>query len=273
MNTSAPCIASSSVRSGSFLGEFLLVGIQIATATVNHALGIHQGHVVLVRAHGDQQAHARQPGGTGAEAHQFGIGEVLALQFQRVEQAGADDDGGAVLVVMKHRYIQSFLENTLDLETVRRGDVFQVDAAESGRDVDHGFDEGLDAGRIDLDVEHIDIGEALEQHRLTLHHRLGSQRAEIAEAENRRSVGNHRHQVALVGVAVGIFRIPVDLAHRLGHARCIGQRQFRRRAAGLGRLHRELARLGKLVIIQCALFQVVHADLNSIRRNSSSFRC
>ena len=38
---------------------------------------------------------------------------------------------------------------------------------------------------IDLDVEHVDAGEFLEQHRLAFHHRLGRERADGAEPEHR----------------------------------------------------------------------------------------
>jgi hypothetical protein len=53
----------------------------------------------------------------------------------------------------------------------------------------------------------VDIGEALEQDGLALHHRLRRQRAEIAEAEHRRAVRDHRHEVALGGVVVGLGRV------------------------------------------------------------------
>src|SRR3569623_515027 len=49
---------------------------------------------------------------------------------------------------------------------VRCGDVFEIDAAEGGRDRRHGLDEMLGTIGVDLDVEHIDVGEFLEQHAL-----------------------------------------------------------------------------------------------------------
>ena len=60
----------------------------------------------------------------------------------------------------------------------------------------------------------IDIGEALEQHRLAFHHRLGGQRAQIAQAQNRGAVGDHRDQIALGGVVVGQGRIFGDAQAR-----------------------------------------------------------
>jgi hypothetical protein len=65
----------------------------------------------------------------------------------------------------------------------------------------------LHAGRVDFDIEHVDAGEALEQDALAFHHRLAGQRAEVAQAEDGGAVGDHRDQIALVGVAVGVGRI------------------------------------------------------------------
>ena len=59
------------------------------------------------------------------------------------------------------------------------------------------FDEPLAVLGRDLDVDRVDVGEALEQHRLAFHHRLRGERAEIAEAEDRGAVGNDRDEIAL----------------------------------------------------------------------------
>ncbi len=190
---------------------------------MDHALAVHQQHIFLFCAHRNQQAHTRQSGSTGAEAHQLHVLQLLALDFQRVEQACADDHRGTMLVVVKNRDVQTLLERLFDHEAVRRGDIFQVDAAEGRRNVNHSFDEGLDAGRVDLDIEHVDIGKALEQDALPLHHRLARQRPQIAQAKDGGAVGDYRDQVALVGVAVGVFRIFGNFAHRLGHAGGVGQ--------------------------------------------------
>ena len=56
---------------------------------------------------------------------------------------------------------------------------------------------------IDLEVDRIDVGEALEQHRLAFHHRLGGKRAAIAEAQDGGAVGDDGDEVALGGVVVG----------------------------------------------------------------------
>ena len=72
---------------------------------------------------------------------------------------------------------------------------------------------------VHLDVEAVDVGELLEEHRLALHHRLRGQRADVAEPEHRRAVRHHRDQVAARGVARGVGGIGLDLEAGLGDAR------------------------------------------------------
>ncbi len=49
--------------------------------------------------------------------------------------------------------------------------------------------------------------------------------ADVAEPEHRGAVGDHRHEVALVGVLVGQLGILGDLEAGFGHAGRVGQRQ------------------------------------------------
>jgi hypothetical protein len=57
------------------------------------------------------------------------------------------------------------------------------------------IDDLLRIGLGDLDVEHVDAGELLEQTALALHHRFACERADIAEPEHRRSVADDSDQV------------------------------------------------------------------------------
>jgi hypothetical protein len=59
-------------------------------------------------------------------------------------------------------------------------------------------------GLVHLQVETVDIGEFLEEHRLALHHRLGGQRPDIAEPQHRGAVGDHRDEVAARGIPAAL---------------------------------------------------------------------
>ena len=95
--------------------------------------------------------------------------------------------------------------------------------------------------RVDFEVDGIDVGEALEQRRLAFHHRLCRKRAEIAEPQNGRAVGDYRDEVALDRVIVGKARVFRDGLHRNGHARRIGKAQIALRRHRLGGHDLELA--------------------------------
>ena len=77
-----------------------------------------------------------------------------------------------MLVIVEDGDVQLVLEALLNLEAFRRFDVFQVDAAEGGRQGFADLDDLVGALRGDLNIEDIDIGEFLEEHALALHHRF-----------------------------------------------------------------------------------------------------
>ena len=72
-----------------------------------------------------------------------------------------------------------------------------------GSSADTTLDHALDVRRVDLDVEHVDAGEFLEQHRLAFHHRLGGERADIAEAEHGGAVRDHARRDCARAVQFG----------------------------------------------------------------------
>ena len=119
-----------------------------------------------------------------------------------------------------------------------------------GPEIAHRTDELVDVLGVDLEVDRIDVGEALEEHRLAFHHRLGGQRAEIAKTQDGRAVGDHGDQIALGGVVIGGVGILGDLADRHGHARAIGQRQVALGGHRLGGGDFQLAGLAALVELQ-----------------------
>ena len=95
--------------------------------------------------------------------HHLDVADALPGDLQRVQERGAGDDGRAVLVVVEDRDVQRLLQPPLHLEALRRLDVLQVDAAERRR---HGGDGGhhlVHGVGVQLDVEHVDVGEPLEE--------------------------------------------------------------------------------------------------------------
>ena len=139
--------------------------------------------------------------------------------MQRVFCRRADDDGGAVLIVMKHRDVEALAQFALHLEAFGGLDVFEVDAAKRRLQRGDDLDQTIRIGFVQLQIEHVDAGEFLEQHRLAFHHRLGGQRADVAQTQDRAAVGDHRDQIAAGREAEGIGRVFDDLFTGGGHAR------------------------------------------------------
>ena len=81
-------------------------------------------------------------------------------------------------------------------------------------------------GGVDLQVEDIDVGEPLEQNRLSLHHRLPGKRPDVPQAENGSPVGDHGDQVPPVGEPECRLGIVGDDQARFGDTRGVGEAQI-----------------------------------------------
>ena len=228
----------------------------VDAALVGDAETVGDPDVVVPGAERHQQIEAGKGCGAGARGHDLHVADRLAGEFQRVEHGRRHDDRRAVLVVVEDRNAHPRLQPLLDLKAFRRLDVLEVDAAEGRLERRDGLDHAVDAGRVDLDVEDVDAGELLEQHRLALHHRLGGERADIAEAEHGRAVGDDADQIGAAGVVGGFVRVVVDGQARRGDARRIGERQVALVAERLGRLDLQLSGHRKLVEIQRRLVEI-----------------
>ncbi len=130
------------------------------------------------------------PGGTDLD-----VLNLLALELQPVQYGGTDDDGRAMLVVMENRDRHARTQALFDLEAIRCADILEIDPAKGRPERRDGIDELLRVQLVDLEIEHIDTREFLEQDGLAFHHRLAGQGADIAQAQHSRAVGNDGHQV------------------------------------------------------------------------------
>ncbi len=222
------------------MGRLPLVHADRAAA-IDHALGVAQDRVLGRQAHRLQELQAGDRGGAGAVDHQPDVLDRAAGHVERVQEPGGGDDRGAMLVVMEHRDVHQLAQPLLDHEALGRLDVLEVDAAEGRPEQAHAIDELVDVLGADLEVDAVDVGEALEQDRLAFHHRLGAKRAQIAEAEHGGAVRDHRHQIALGGVVEGLGRIGLDRQARRRHAWRIGEREVALGGQRLGRRDLDLA--------------------------------
>ena len=131
-------------------------------ALVDDAAGIAEND--QFRRHADRlgQFGAGDARRAGAVDHHADFRNRPPGQVQGVQKTGDGDDGGAVLVVVKHRDIELLLEPLLDDETLWRFDILQIDAAERRPEKAHAIDELVHVLGVDLQVEAVDVGKALE---------------------------------------------------------------------------------------------------------------
>ena len=207
------------------MGRFPLVHA-LSAALVDYTLGVAHDAVVMTRAHGFQQFQTGDAGSAGAVQDDAHVLDLLSRDFQRVQQAGRTDHRRAVLVVVEHRNVHQLFQALLDDEAFRRLDVLKVDAAKGWPHQPDRIDDLFRVLGVQLDVDGVHIGEALEEHRLALHHRLRGQRAQIAHAEDRGAVRDDRDHIALDGIVIGRLGLVGDGLHRHRHPRRIGQRQI-----------------------------------------------
>src|SRR5690606_22087842 len=161
-------------------------------------------------------------------------------------------------VVVDHRDVHPLAQLALDDEALRRLDVLEVDAAEGRLHRRDDLDQLVRIALVELDVEHVDAGELLEQDALAFHDWLARQRANVAQAEHGGAVADHCHQVGPRGELAGRVRVGHDRLAGIGHARRVGQGQVALGHHRLGRDHLDLPVRREAVVVEGGLLQVVH---------------
>ena len=145
-------------------------------------------------------------------------------------------------------------EAGFNLEAFGGLDVFEVDAAEGGGDgLDH-LDEALGVVLVDLDVEGVYATVDFEQEAFAFHDGLAGQCADVAEAEHGGAVGDDGHEVALVGVAVGVVGLFLDLEAGFGHTGAVGEGEVVGGGVGLGGYDGDFAGTALFVVVEGFLF-------------------
>src|SRR5664280_1251324 len=90
------------------------------------------------------------------------VAEFPMRQFHRIERSSEHHHGSAMLVVVKYRDVQFFLQARFDLETAWRADVLEVDAAETRRYPFHRIDNLVDVLRPEANRVRVNVAEFLE---------------------------------------------------------------------------------------------------------------
>ena len=186
-------------------------------AFINDTLGVTHEDVFTFHAQAHHHVHAGNGCSARARHGHLDLFDLFVDQFQPVEQRSRRDDGCAMLVVMEHRNVHALAQLLLDVETLGCLDVFEVDPAQRGLHGRNDLDEFVGVVFGQLNIKHINTGKLLEQATFAFHHRLGRQRADVAQAQHGGAVGDHTHQVAARCVLGGFARVGFDVEARVGH--------------------------------------------------------
>jgi hypothetical protein len=109
-----------------------------------------------------------------------------------------------MLVVVEHGNLHALAAFTLDDKAIRRLDVFQIDPAEGWLKRSNYVHQLMWIRLVELDVEHVDACEFLEQHRFAFHYWLRCKRPNVTQPKHRRSIRDHADEVAASREARGI---------------------------------------------------------------------
>ena len=162
-----------------------------------------------------------------------------------------------MLVVVEDRDLHPLAALALDVEALGRLDVLEVDAAERRLERGDHVDELVGVALVDLDVEAVDAGELLEQHRLAFHHRLAGERADVPSPSTAVPLVTTPTRLPRAVRLRASLRIADDLVARGGDAGRVGEREVALVGELLGRPDRDLARRRAPVILERGLADVL----------------
>ena len=111
--------------------ECALVRIHLVRSPgVDDAELVEHGDALAPHAELDPQLHAANRGRARAHAKNGDLIDLLLANAEGVEERGAGDDGGSVLIVVKDGNLHPFLQLLFDVKAIRSADVLEIDGAE-----------------------------------------------------------------------------------------------------------------------------------------------
>ena len=131
-----------------------------------------------------------------------------------------------MLVVVEDGDVAHLFEPLFDLKAARRGDVFEVDAAEAAGNEGDGLDDVVDLFGAHAQRECVHAAERLEQRAFALHDGHTGFGTDVSESEDGGAVGDDRDEVRPAGVDIREVYVLGDLEAGLGDSGGICDREF-----------------------------------------------
>ena len=206
---------------------------------VDRAVPIAHGDVAV--ASRQQQLHDGDRRRARAGGHDAYILFFLAHDLQRVVKSRERNNGGAVLVVVEDGNVTFFLQLALNLKAARGGNIFEIDAAERAGDERHGVYKFVHIVRFDAERERVHTAERLEEHAFALHDGHTRLRADVAETQDSRAVGDDGAEIPAPGEIVAFGDVFLNFQARLRDAGRVGEAEIILAGDGHARLYLDFA--------------------------------
>ena len=163
--------------------EFLLLGEVFAVGSDDTARVEHE-HVLTLCAERDIELRTHDGGSSGTAYDNLNVLNLLSCHFEGIDEAGAGDDGRAVLVVVHDGDVEALLQTVLNIKALRGLYVLKVNAAKRWSNLLYGFAKLLGVLLCYLYIEHVYAAVYLEQKSFTLHHRLAGHGTNVAKSQH-----------------------------------------------------------------------------------------
>src|SRR5258706_5336548 len=97
---------------------------------MHHAVDVADPDILALRAHRDQEIETGDRRGAGTRGDDLDVFKLLAVQEQRIGDRGADDNGGAMLIVVEYPDLHPRPELPFDLRTLPTLAILKTDSAQ-----------------------------------------------------------------------------------------------------------------------------------------------
>src|SRR3989344_1307390 len=154
-----------------------------------------------------QTPRGRRPCGSRTENHDASRSKFLSHDLQGVQDCSKNNYRGSVLIVMHHGDIECLNDATLDVETFRRGDVFEIDTAERWCNCNNGFNDFIRLLCIKHNRHGVHSRKRFENRALSFHDWKRGKCADIPEPEHSRAIGDDCDCALLHGIHARKLRI------------------------------------------------------------------
>ncbi len=236
--------ASKSFRQGArgvVAGVETLEVVEIGARRMHEAVEVVDQEVLRPHPQAQEKPHAAGPHGARPAHHNPDLPDPFLHQVESVQQRRPRHHRRAVEVLVENRDVEGLAQPVEEDEALGGADVLQVHPAEGGLQRLHHLHEVIGVLHREFEIENVDVSQALEQHRHPLEHGLGRLGADVAEAGDGGSIGDHPHQIPARGVAEYLGRGLGDLRRRECRAGEVSQPHLARGEAGLGPPHLDLS--------------------------------